>query len=375
MRFAKLTTTLAVGLLVATACTTRPLGSRPSPTPGEAATPHPVVTIPVASPAPVTSSGFDPARVVQVLGPAVAELIVTQTGGGGGIGSGFVISQQNGTSFLVTNNHVVANASKVIVLMPDGRHFTATVQGTDPIQDIAVVRVSDGSLPLAQFGDSTKLLAGQQVVAIGSPLGNQSTVTAGIISALHRTISANTGAGTPSEDLPDVMQTDAAINPGNSGGPLADANGSVIGVNTATNSAGQGIGYAIPSLIARRIAQDLIAGRKPGHPYVGVCYQSEDAFLAGGTNLAGYGVLVTAALSGTPAAKAGLKPGDLIEKVDGVDLNNGQTLGGAIQPHGPGDRVELTVLRGSSTMTVSLTLADRSSASSSQSCPATPPTP
>jgi S1-C subfamily serine protease len=374
MRFARLVPALAIGLIAAAACTTHPLGSRTSPTPSAHVTPSSVVTIPVASPAPITSGGFDPARVVQVLGPAVAELIVTQTGGGGGIGSGFVISQQNGVSFLVTNNHVVANATKVIVLMPDGRHFTATVQGTDPIQDIAVVKVSDGSLPLAQFGDSTKLVVGQQVVAIGSPLGNQSTVTAGIISALHRTISASTG-GSASESLPDVMQTDAAINPGNSGGPLADASGNVIGVNTATSAAGQGIGYAIPSLIAKRIAQDLIAGRKPGHPYMGVCYQAEDAFLAGGTNLAGYGVLVTAALPGTPAAKAGLKSGDLIEKIEGVDLNNGQTLGGAIQPHAPGDTVELTVLRAGSTITVSLTLADRSSASSSASCPAAPPTP
>ncbi len=371
MRFIKLTLALALGLLVAVACTVHPLGSRTSPSPIALASPSPVVTIPVVSPAPVTAAGFDPAHVVQVLGPAVAELIVAQAGGGG-IGSGFVIAHENGASYLATNNHVVANATKVIVLMPDGRHFTATVQGTDPIQDIAVVKVSDGSLPLAQFGDSTKLVVGQQVVAIGSPLGNQGSVTAGIISALHRTISASAGGGTPGESLPDVLQTDAAINPGNSGGPLADAQGNVIGVNTATNASGQGIGYAIPSLIAKRIAQDLIAGRKPGHPYIGVCYQSEDAFLVGGTDIAGYGVLVTAALPGTPAAKAGLKAGDLIEKVDSVELNNGQTLGGAIQPHGPGDTVQLTVLRAGSRTTVPLTLADRSSASSAVSCPATP---
>ncbi|MEO8744212.1 MAG: trypsin-like peptidase domain-containing protein [Candidatus Dormibacter sp.] len=329
------------------------------------------MTIPVVSPAPVASGGFDPAHVVQVLGPAVAELIVT-TAAGGGIGSGFVIAHQDGASYLVTNNHVVANATKVIVLMPDGRHFNAMVQGTDPIQDIAVVKVNDGSLPLAQFGDSTKLVVGQQVVAIGSPLGNQTSVTAGIISALHRTISTSANGTTAAETLPDVMQTDAAINPGNSGGPLADADGNVIGVNTAGNSSGQGIGYAIPSLIAKRIAQDLIAGRKPGHPYMGVCYEPQDAFLSGGHDLPGYGVLVTAALPGGPAAKAGLQAGDLIEKVDGVALNNGQTLGGAIQPRSPGDTVQLTVLRGTSTKTVPLTLADRPPASSAQGCPTTP---
>lgn len=372
MKLWKLTSALAVAILLAAACTTRPLGSRTSPTPSALPSPTAVVTIPVVSPAPVTSGGFDPARVVQLLGPAVAELIVSQAGGAGGIGSGFVISQNSGASYLVTNNHVVVNASKVIVLMPDGRHFTATVQGNDPVQDIAVVKVNDGSLPIAKFGDSTKLVVGQQVVAIGSPLGNQASVTSGIISALHRTISASTGAGTLAEALPDVLQTDAAINPGNSGGPLADAEGNVIGVNTATNSAAQGIGYAIPSLIAKRIAQDLIAGRKPGHPYMGVCYQSEDAFLASGKDVAGYGVLVTAALPGTPAAKAGLTSGDLIEKIDGVELNNGQTLGGAIQPHAPGETVQLTVRRSGSTTILSLTLADRSSAASAVSCPATP---
>ena len=370
MRYVK-PTALALGLFVAAACTTHPLGSRTSPSPGTVASPTAVVTIPVVSPLPATAGTFDPARVVRVLGPAVAELIVTQTAGARGIGSGFVIAHENGASYIVTNNHVVAGASKVIVLMPDGRHFVATVQGNDPIQDIAVVKVSDGSLPLARFGDSTKLVVGQQVVAIGSPHGNQSSVTAGIISALHRTLTASTGAGTPSEDLPDVLQTDAAINPGNSGGPLADADGNVIGVNTARDATGQGIGYAIPSLIAKRIARDLIAGRKPGHPYIGVCYQSEDAFLASGKDFPGFGVLVTASLPGTPAARAGLKAGDLIEKVDGVELNNGQTLGGAIQPRGPGDTVQLTVLRGGSTTTLPLTLGDRSSANAA-SCATTP---
>jgi serine protease Do len=145
----------------------------------------------------------------------------------------------------------------------------------------------------------------------------------------------------------------------------------VIGVNTAMDASGQGIGYAIPSLIAKRIAQDLIAGRKPGHPYMGVCYQSEDAVLASGKDIPGYGVLVTSALPGTPAAKAGLKPGDLIEKVDGVDLNNGQTLGGLIQPKGPGDTVRLTVRRDGATTVLPLTLADRSSAPTA-SCATTP---
>ena len=364
VRFAAL---LAGALLVA-ACTTHPIGtSRSSPSPS----PTPVVTIPVVSPAPVAGGSFDPARVVQILGPAVAEIIVTLAGGGG-IGSGFVIAHEGGASYLLTNNHVVAGATKVVVLMPDGQHFTASVQGADPIQDLAVVKVANGQLPLAQFGDSTKVVAGQQVVAIGSPLGNQSTVTAGIISALHRTISAGGSNGEPAEDLPDVLQTDAAINPGNSGGPLADASGNVIGVNTATASSAQGIGYAIPSLIAKRIAQDLIAGRTPGHPYMGVCYQSQDAALSGGGDVAGYGVVVTGTVAGAPAAKAGLRSGDVIEKVDGIALNNGETLGGVIQPHAPGDTVQLTVVRSGSTTTLPLTLADRPAAGASTACSTAP---
>src|SRR6202158_5026377 len=362
---------LALGVVVAGACTVNPIWSRTSPTPHAAASTTAVVTLPVASPAPVAAAAFDPARIVKVLGPAVAEILVTQSTGTRGIGTGFVIAHENGASHLVTTNHVVAGATRVVVLLPDGRHFVAKVQGTDPIQDIAVVKVDDGSLPLAHFGASTKLVVGQQVVAIGSPHGNQGSVTSGIISALHRALSATTRPGAPSEDLPDVLQTDAAINPGNSGGPLADADGNVIGVNTAVDATGQGIGYAIPSLIAKRIAQDLIAGRKPGHPYMGVCYQSEDAALASGKDLPGYGVLVTSALPGTPAAKAGLRAGDLIEKVDGIELNNGQTLGGAIQAKGPGDTVQLTILRSGATTAVPLTLADRPSAPTA-TCPTTP---
>lgn len=168
MRFVKYAA-LALGLMLGAACTTNPIWSRTSPTPQAAATPTAVVSIPVVSPAPAIAAAFDPARVVRVLGSAVAEILVTTSTGTRGIGTGFVIAHENGASFLVTNNHVVAGATRVVVLMPDGRHFVAKVQGTDPIQDIAVVRVDDASLTLAHFGDSTKLVVGQQVVAIGKP--------------------------------------------------------------------------------------------------------------------------------------------------------------------------------------------------------------
>jgi putative serine protease PepD len=325
-----------------------------SPSAGATGTPTPRPPIP-------EGSGFDPERVATVLGPAVATVVIN-TPQGSGEGSAFVIAHADRVSYLVTNNHVVSAATRVQVLMPDGRHFRAAVQGADPLGDIAVLRVDEVNLPLATFGDSSQLHVGQRVVAIGSPLGNQGTVTAGIISALHRSITAGGRVTGPTESLPDVLQTDAAINPGNSGGPLADAQGRVIGVNTATSSAGSNIGFAIPSNLARRIAEALIAGKKPGHPYLGVSYFNEQDALASGASFSGFGVFVRQVLRGCPAGRAGIREGDVIQRVDGIELNNGQTLGGVLQVHNPGDRVKLTVVRGTSTLDLDVTLADRPAA-------------
>ena len=326
------------------------------PTPGQA-------TIPVnESPAPSTGLDFDPVRVARKVLPTVG-LVIVNARGGISLGSGFVVANESAVSYMATNNHVVEGATKVQVLMPDGKHFVAEVQGTDPVQDVAILRLNDPSLPRAEFADSTKLQVGQPVMAIGSPLGqeNQGSVTTGVISGLHRFITA--GGGNPaagnSETLPDVIQTDAAINPGNSGGPLVDAAGKVVGMNTAASSNANSIGYAIPSLITKRIAEALIAGRKPGHPFLGISFEDEATALARGDAFDGYGVLVTGVSPGSAADKAGLKRGDVIEKVDGVDLANGQTLGGLIQIHNPGDQVTLTVLRGGSTQDVKVTLGDR----------------
>jgi len=322
---------------------------------------HGTATIPLnpGTGAAPTGVAFDAAHVAAVLGPAVAEIIVNTGGSGVAEGSGFVVATGGRVSYIVTNNHVVEGARRVQVSMPDGRHYVAQVQGTDPQEDIAVVRVDD-SLPVAQFADSTRVRVGQPVVAIGSPLGNQGSVTVGVISALHRTLT-NVGGGsgrTPGENLPDVMQTDAAINPGNSGGPLADGDGHVIGVNTAGSSNAQGIGFAIPSLIAKRIADNLIAGKTPGHPYLGVCYQPVEQALATQT-VNGYGIVVSKALPGTPADQGGIRSGDVIEKVDGRELNNGQTLGGVLQLHNPGDRVSMTALRNGSDVSLTVTLGER----------------
>ena len=301
---------------------------------------------------------FDPGHVASVLGPAVGTVIVN-TNTGTAEGSGFAVAHQGGATFMITNNHVVSNQRKVQVVMQDGRHFTTSVQGTDPLGDIAVLKINDSSLALATLADSTKLRVGQPVVAIGSPLQQQGTVTSGIISALHRSITAGGGSSEPSEQLPDVLQTDAAINPGNSGGSLADSEGRVIGVNTAASSGATNIGFAIPSLVAKRIAEALIAGTKPGHPYVGVSFLTEADALAEGKAFNGFGVYVNDVVQGCPAERAGIRGGDVIQRVDGVDLNNGQTLGGVLQLHQPGDKIQVTVRRGDSTKDLQVALSDR----------------
>ena len=343
---------VALGLL---ACS--PLGATSSPAPPTVGPTGPLAAATAAAP-PVTSGAFDPQHIAEVLGPAVAEVIVT-SGQSVDEGSAFTIAREGGTTYMITNNHVIAAGGKIQVLFLDGRHWTATLKGTDSTGDIAVLAVPDGSLPLAVFADSTKVKLGQQVVAIGSPLGSAGTVTQGIISALHRTITASGSVSGPSESLPDVLQTDAAINPGNSGGPLADADGHVVGVNTAADRTGTNVGFAIPSLLVKRLADDLIAGRRPTHPVLGVSFRDEADALAGGASVAGYGALVQSTVSGSAAAKAGVRAGDIIQKVDGVSLNNGQTLAGVLQLHEVGDHVKLTILRAGSTSIFDVVLADR----------------
>ncbi len=341
--------------LVLTACTSviSPAPQRASLAPSRAA-----ISLEPSAPPPLSGSAFDPVRVAEVLGPAVGTVIVNRPNGAGE-GTGFVVAHGNNVSYMVTNNHVVSGASSVRVLMPDGRHFAAVIHGADPQGDLAVLRIDAANLPLATFGDSSKLRVGQQVVAIGSSLGNEGSVTVGVISALHRSIAAGGRVSGPSESLPDVLQTDAAINPGNSGGPLADAQGQVVGVNTAASAGANSIGFAIPSVVARRTAEALIAGKKPGHPYLGVSYQSEQDALAAGATFDGFGVLVRQVVRGCPADKAGIHGGDVIQQVDGVDLNRGQTLGGVLQLHSPGDRVKIIVGRDTAKVELQATLADR----------------
>jgi S1-C subfamily serine protease len=358
----------AAALVLLAACTsqaasnatTSPSPHRGSPSPSAVGSPPAIA----AAPGPTNAGSFDATHAAQVLGPSVGLVISTGVSGarsnGAAEGSGFVFSSQGGTSYMLTNNHVVQGARRVQIVMPDGRHYTVEVQGTDSIEDVAVLKIAD-SLPVAQFADSTRLQVGQPVVAIGSPQGSQGfgTVTVGAISALHRQLSNVGGGGGQSESLADVLQTDAPINPGNSGGPLGDGNGRVVGMNTAGSTGANGIGFAIPSAVLQRVARSLVQGRTPGHPYVGICFQPIEDALPATPDLKGYGVVVSRALPGTPAEKAGIQTNDVIEKIDGTDLNNGQTLGGVLQLHNPGDTVKMTALRNGSTVDLSVTLGDR----------------
>jgi S1-C subfamily serine protease len=276
-----------------------------------------------------------------------------------GVGSG-VIFDANG--WILTNRHVVTGANKLIVELKDGRRFDGTVYGVDTLTDLAIVKVDATGLPTAAMGESDELKIGQLVVAIGSPLGMYSfSVTSGIVSGKGRDIRVDNGSA-----ITNLIQTDAAINPGNSGGPLADANGAVVGINTAVASDSSGIGFAIPIDIARPIMQQALAGQKLSRPWIGIRFQSIDLQLKEDQNLpVDAGALVTT--SGTdsaiqpnsPAEKAGLKDGDIITAINGKAVDAEHPLDALLVQFAPGDTVQLSVLRDGSTISVELTLGTR----------------
>jgi putative serine protease PepD len=309
---------------------------------------------------PVNAGTVATVAVAKQLAPAVGTIIATQASTTD-LGSGFVMAHDAAVSYLVTNNHVVDGAVGLHVVMPDGEEFTAKLVGRDSLDDLAVVSVPSTTLPEATFGTSASLTVGQPVVAIGSPLGNQGSVTAGVISALHRTISASGGSGSSAETLEDVLQTDASINPGNSGGPLSDMAGDVVGVNVATAGNANNIGYSIPADLARYVAETLIGHRAVQHPFLGVSYLDSIDAIEAGSAFSGPGVFVKGVTAGTPAAAAGFKAGDILVAVDGVDIDNGQTLGGLIQARKVGEVISCKVRRGGQTITLHATLEERPS--------------
>lgn len=281
--------------------------------------------------------------------------IETTTKDGGATGSGFILDS-NG--YLLTNNHVVADAILIKVMLNDGREFSARILGRDESYDLAVLKIEASNLKALQLGNSDRVQVGDAVIAIGSPLGLSGTVTQGIVSAKDRPVTAGDSAGANS--FISAIQTDAAINPGNSGGPLVDATGSVIGVNSAIATLGGGstlqtgsigLGFAIPMNQARKTADQLIKNGKATYPVIGVAVDM---------NYKGSGALIakssTAILPGGPGAKAGLKPGDLITEIDGKKISSAEELIVQIRTHSVGDEVTITYFRGKQSATVKLLL-------------------
>ncbi len=270
-----------------------------------------------------------------------------------GVGAGFIISADGQ---VVTNAHVVAGADTVTVKLSDGRSLQAEVLGTDTATDLALLKVTaDEDLPFVRFGDSTQLKVGQDVVAIGNPFGLGNTVTAGIVSALGRDINAG--------PFDNFIQTDAAINRGNSGGPLFNAAGEVVGINTAifSPSGGSvGIGFAVPSEIATRVVGDLAEKGAVERGWLGVAIQpvTEDIAAALGFEAA-QGVLISEVTPDAPAAKAGLKRGDVVLSVDGAKVDSPRTLTRLVGAAAPGTEVVLEVLRGGEPMDLPVKLGNR----------------
>ena len=269
-----------------------------------------------------------------------------------GQGSGFIYDP---TGLLITNAHVVEQSSRVVVGLPDGRRVEGKVVGTDPVTDLAVVRLEGGGpWPVARLGNSDALQVGDWVIAVGNPFGLDNTVTLGIVSSLNRNAAK---LGITDKRL-ELIQTDAAINPGNSGGPLLDAGGEVVGINTLVRSGpGAGLGFAIPINRARTIAQQLVATGLVSHAMIGVGL--EPARDSSGATAAG--AQVRSVMPGGPAARAGLKPGDVITTSAGQVVKSPAQLTQLVERNGVGKPMALVVQRGGQAVSLQVTPVELSS--------------
>ena len=330
---------------------------------------------PVVPLAPITNRLTEESSVITVAekaGPAVVEIatkVVTPDlfvqREQSGIGSGFIVRSDG---YIVTNNHVVANATQLKVIVRDqnsrNKAYDATIVGSSPDDDIAVLRINATCLPTLSFGDSTNLKVGQLAIAIGSPLGQQNSVTKGVISALHRSLQVPdpTNPGDVQTIL-NAIQTDASINPGNSGGPLLNSAGEVIGVNFAVEQGrgGPGIGFALDGNATRDIADQLIKTGRINRPFLGLSYESIDETRAAASSLP-VGALVRQVERGSPADAAGIRARDVITQVNDQSIDDNHPLKDVLRRYRPGDQVTMTVQRGSQTLKLKVTLsAGRSS--------------
>src|SRR5690348_16707095 len=284
-----------------------------------------------------------------------------RTSEAGSLGSGFIISPDG---YIVTNNHLIqgltgtGTVDTVTVTTTDRHEYPARIVGRDETSDLALLKIDGRNLPFVRWGDSTKARVGDWVLAIGDPYGVGSTVTAGIVSALHRSID-NSGPGAYDR----YIQTDAAINMGNSGGPMFDLNGDVIGINSALispNGASVGIGLAIPAELAKPVIDALMHGQRPQRGYLGVSLQSVDEDLAPAVGVAkGMGEMVRTVVANGPAAQAGLQQGDVIVKVNGQQVTPDQTVSYLVANQKVGARIPIEIVRNGKHATVYVTLADR----------------
>lgn len=313
------------------------------------------ITVAPVTPAAGGAFGAIP-RIVQTVAPSVVTVFATLPGGQAE-GSG-VIWSANGT--IVTNNHVVADATNLEVALASGERLPAKLKARDPLSDLAVITISAHDLPAASF--ATRLpVVGQLAIAIGSPLGYENSVTAGVISGLHRSIPAG---GVEGQALVDLLQTDAAISPGNSGGALVGGNGRVMGINVAyipPQSGSVSIGFAIPSPTVRDVVGQLISTGKAVHAFLGIQPADLTPALAQRFDLGvKTGALVLSVVSGSAAAKAGLRPGDVITELAGEPIHNVDDLLAVLRKHKPGERVDVTFVRKGKTQTTTAALTDRS---------------
>lgn len=321
---------------------------------------NPTVTVPQ-----LTNNNADAVReaVINKVQPGIVQINVT-TSGQQALGSGVII---DGRGYIVTNNHVVSGSNSIQVTLSNNQTFPATVVGTDPADDLAVIKITPpaSGLTTVALGDSSQLRVGQAVLAIGSPLGNENTVTSGIVSALNRNVSEGQNGPT----LPDAIQTDAPINPGNSGGALVDMQGNLIGmptlnaIDTEFNTPANGLGFAIPVNRIRFIAaQQIIPDghvTHTGRAILGVTVTNVDQNVATQNHLGvNSGVLVVNVTAGGPAASAGLKQGDVITQVGNTTVSSLTNLSTVLLQHKPGETVAVKVYRGSQQLTLNVTLGE-----------------
>jgi putative serine protease PepD len=315
-------------------------------------------------------------KAAQVIVPSV--VTISEVGNNeAGTGSGVIIRADG---YILTNNHVVSGASgaagSLTVTLQSGDTVDATVVGTDPSSDLAVVKINKSGLTAATFGDSDALQIGELVVAVGSPLGLAGTVTSGIVSAVHRPVRTGDSQVQDANAVLDAIQTDAPINPGNSGGPLVNSKGQIVGINSAIatvdsgssspfggqqqQSGNIGVGFAIASNYAQKIAQQLITSGKAVHPYLGINAQDAGNDPTG-TGIGGKGAQVQNLVNGGPAQQAGLQSGDVITKIGDRTVSDVDALIAAVRAHEIGESVTVTYTRNGQSQTAKVTLAQQPS--------------